>query len=92
MRSYEGQRWPRKEAEKSWNEKRNFRICNRKKRTIEVVGKQTDRARVSAVVNSSQIVRKISDGCLRSGKIKRARCCRSGDRRVEFPLSIRVVN
>lgn len=92
MRSYEGQRWPRKEAEKSWNEKRNFRICNRKKRTIEVVGKQTDRARVSAVVNSSQIVRKISDGWLRSGKIKRARCCRSGDRRVEFSLSIRVVN
>lgn len=90
MRSYEGQRWPRKEAEKSWNEKRNFRICNRKKRTIEVVGKQTDRARVS--VNSSQIVRKISDGWLRSGKIKRARCCRSGDRRVEFSLSIRVVN
>lgn len=90
MRSYEGQRWPRKEAEKSWNEKRNFRICNRKKRMIEVVGKQTDRARVS--VNSSQIVRKISDGWLRSGKIKRARCCRSGDRRVEFSLSIRVVN
>lgn len=92
MRSYEGQRWPRKEGEKSRNEKRNFRICNRKKRTIEVVGKQTDRARVSAVVNSSQIVRKISDGWLRSGKIKRARCCRSGDRRVEFSLSIRVVN
>lgn len=43
-------------------------------------------------LNSSQIVRKISDGWLRSGKIKRARCCRSGDRRVEFPLSIRVVN
>lgn len=57
-----------------------------------MVGKQTDRARVSAVVNSSQIVRKISDGWLRSGKIKRARCCRSGDRRVEFSLSIRVVN
>lgn len=36
---------------------------------------QTDR------VNSSQIVREISDGWLRSGKIKRARCCRSGDRR-----------
>lgn len=38
----------------------------------------------SVAVNSSQIRKEDRNGWLRSGKIKRTRCCRSGDRRFLY--------